>query len=226
MTQDLMFEAATLAKAGRRSEARDLFLKLVERDDENELAWLWLSGLVDDLEDQIIAVENALLLNPDNAKAQQRLKQLQVRQALRQGQMTVPLPAQPMAAALDEHIPTKENSVTIKRSRPTTTLLRFTAGPVLLYLFVLLLHAAFDPGQHTPLIWLTPLLVLGGSWLASASRYVPQHHIFRWLNGRSGLQHTPLLRWGLWGLGALLVAAPLLAILLQSALRQLGEGGG
>lgn len=77
MSNARLREAIALARAGRREEARDLFISLVNLDEENELAWLWLVDLVDDLEDQIIALENALTINPDNEKARARLQQLQ-----------------------------------------------------------------------------------------------------------------------------------------------------
>lgn len=58
------------AKRGNRTEARDLLMRLVEAEPENELAWIWLSGLVDSWEDKIIACENVLALNPSNEQVQ------------------------------------------------------------------------------------------------------------------------------------------------------------
>lgn len=72
-----MRQAIRLARQGDRRQARDLFIALVDEDEGNELAWLWLVDLVDDPADQIIALENALSLNPGNLKARQRLRQLQ-----------------------------------------------------------------------------------------------------------------------------------------------------
>jgi hypothetical protein len=48
----------------------------VETDQHNELAWLLLSNLVHDLEDRIIALENALTINPNNEKATAQLWKL------------------------------------------------------------------------------------------------------------------------------------------------------
>lgn len=73
-------EAITAARAGNRSQARELFLELVEQEPRNETAWLWLSDLVEDVEDQIIALENALTLNPNRPKVQTRLEQLRQQQ--------------------------------------------------------------------------------------------------------------------------------------------------
>lgn len=72
--------AIQAARAGRRAEARDLLIGLVEVDPRNEMAWMWLAGLVDSLEDQIVACENVLTLNPANEKVRTHLVELRRRQ--------------------------------------------------------------------------------------------------------------------------------------------------
>jgi tetratricopeptide (TPR) repeat protein len=67
-------QAIQAAKAGHRAEALELLLNLVEADPHQELAWLWLSELVDDPQDKIIALENALALNERPAVAQRLAK--------------------------------------------------------------------------------------------------------------------------------------------------------
>jgi tetratricopeptide (TPR) repeat protein len=73
-------KAIRVARAGRKDEARELFLDIVESDPHNETAWIWLSGLVDSLEDRIIACENALTINPTNEKVRAYLTRLQRQQ--------------------------------------------------------------------------------------------------------------------------------------------------
>jgi tetratricopeptide (TPR) repeat protein len=68
------------ARAGRKLEARDLLLKVVEENPRNELAWIWLSVLVDSLEDKITACENVLTINPANEKVRAYLRTLQLKQ--------------------------------------------------------------------------------------------------------------------------------------------------
>lgn len=80
-SSNLLREAVTAVKAGQRKRARTLLLELVEQQPDNEAAWLWLSDLVDDMEDRIIALENALTINPHRPKVQARLAQLQRQQA-------------------------------------------------------------------------------------------------------------------------------------------------
>lgn len=78
---ELFQTAVTKAKAGERSQARDLLLELVEVEPKHELAWLWLSELVDEPEDKIIALENALTINPARHQTQQRLNSLRQKYA-------------------------------------------------------------------------------------------------------------------------------------------------
>ena len=69
------------AKAGNDEQARELLLKVVDVDEHNEQAWVWLSGVVDSDEDREICLENVLTVNPDNHLAQAGLAYLRSRQA-------------------------------------------------------------------------------------------------------------------------------------------------
>lgn len=66
---EMLYEGALALQQGDKERARDLLLQVVEADEGIEDAWLWLSGAVDDPEDQRTALENVLALNPDNAHA-------------------------------------------------------------------------------------------------------------------------------------------------------------
>jgi len=77
---EVLQRAIQAARAGRKVEARDMLIQLVETDPDNEMAWVWLSGLVDSLEDRIIACENALTINPANQKVRSYLEELQKKQ--------------------------------------------------------------------------------------------------------------------------------------------------
>lgn len=65
-----------MAKAGKREKAHQLLLKIVEQDEQNETAWLWLSGTVQTKEDRQICLENVLAINPHNEIAKKGLKKL------------------------------------------------------------------------------------------------------------------------------------------------------
>ncbi|MEE8392416.1 MAG: hypothetical protein V3S14_16680 [Anaerolineae bacterium] len=85
---DLLHQGIAAAKAGQREHARDLLMQVVEQDEENALAWLWLSGVVDSLDDREVCLENVLSIEPDNALARNGLELLsrqKVDQLMREG---------------------------------------------------------------------------------------------------------------------------------------------
>lgn len=80
-------------RAGDRARGRRLLLDVVTADERQEPAWLWLAEALDDPADQIMALENALALNPGNAPARRRLEQLRGLAG------ASPAPAEPAAPA-------------------------------------------------------------------------------------------------------------------------------
>ncbi len=75
-TDQQVQQAVNAFRAGRREEARSMLLAIVEEDELNEKAWLYLSALVDTLEEQQICLENVLAINPDNEKARKGLEKV------------------------------------------------------------------------------------------------------------------------------------------------------
>jgi tetratricopeptide (TPR) repeat protein len=69
----LLRAGITAAKSGQRERARDLLMRVVEQDEENVSAWLWLSGVVDSLDDREVCLENVLALDPDHGMARKGL---------------------------------------------------------------------------------------------------------------------------------------------------------
>ncbi len=76
-TQQLLREGIAAAKAGRRDAARQALMQIIEVDERNEQAWIWLAGVVDDPADQRVCLENVLDLNPDNPQAKRGLAWLE-----------------------------------------------------------------------------------------------------------------------------------------------------
>lgn len=79
-------EVARLLEAGKNSarngdtvSARSYLTQVVERDPHNEQAWLWLSGVATEPEEQQICLENVLVINPYNTRARQGLEFLSAR---------------------------------------------------------------------------------------------------------------------------------------------------
>ena len=69
----LLKQGIAAVKRGDKENGRILLMKLLEMDERNEQAWLWLSGAVEDKEERIICLENVLAINPDNELAQKGL---------------------------------------------------------------------------------------------------------------------------------------------------------
>lgn len=77
---EAMLRAAIDAvKANRKAEARLMLERIVQIDQMNEQAWLWLSACVETAEEQAICLENVLDINPNNQKAIKGLQALQTR---------------------------------------------------------------------------------------------------------------------------------------------------
>ena len=82
MSNPNLFESGVAAAlSGNREEARNLMMKVVEKDPYHEEAWIWLCDLVDEPEDRIIALENALNINPGNQEARLLLDTLRAARA-------------------------------------------------------------------------------------------------------------------------------------------------
>jgi Flp pilus assembly protein TadD len=60
----------------QREKARQLLLRVTELDEHNIPGWLWLSTVMDTLEEQRICLDNVLTLDPDNQPAQAGLARL------------------------------------------------------------------------------------------------------------------------------------------------------
>ncbi len=63
-------------KAGEKDKARRLLEQVIEADQTKEMAWLWLSAVVDTSEERIRCLEMALKLNPANQDAKMALEWL------------------------------------------------------------------------------------------------------------------------------------------------------
>jgi hypothetical protein len=74
---DLLQQGIEALKAGRKAEARGLLKQVVQQDQHNETAWLWLSGAVDTDEQRRYCLEKVLEINPGNGMAQRGLERLE-----------------------------------------------------------------------------------------------------------------------------------------------------
>jgi hypothetical protein len=84
-TQQLLDEGIASLRVGDREEARRKLMQVINVDERNEHAWLYLSEAVESDEDRQICLENVLTINPANERAETELKAL--KDKLAQGQV-------------------------------------------------------------------------------------------------------------------------------------------
>lgn len=70
---EMLYDGVMALLQGDKETAQQLLFEVVQADERNEEAWLWLSGAVDDLDDQQIALENVLDINPASKPAREGL---------------------------------------------------------------------------------------------------------------------------------------------------------
>jgi tetratricopeptide (TPR) repeat protein len=100
----LLNEGIAAARSGQAARARDLLMQVVEADENNEAAWLWLSGVVESLEDRQVCLENVLALNPDSVAAQKGLAWIDQQRAQQGSPLEAASPAEtppPSASELE-----------------------------------------------------------------------------------------------------------------------------
>jgi hypothetical protein len=113
-------DAIAAARTGRRAEARALLTEVVQTDTHNEQAWLWLSGVLDDPEEQRICLENVLTVNPHNPHARRGLAQLAGATATPPSSAAPPPPAPKPAGGLRRRLEQQaESSVAADEPLPT-----------------------------------------------------------------------------------------------------------
>jgi len=223
---------------GRRQQARDMLLQLVQEHERNEQAWLLLSDLLSDTQDQIIALENALTINPDNAQARSKVAQLQRLQQNplllgvkyeEQGELNRAITAYLTASTRARSPAEREeagrrleaarnrlDSSGVKVVHPTLRVVRLAAGPPLLFGFLMLLQGGLNPLRLSLLFYLGGLVVSLGSFLISVTTARPRHPIWVTLFWKPGGAGESTARFTLGLAGWLLLLAPYLLFFLRT----------
>lgn len=89
---DLLEQGIAAYKAGKRAEARKVFMAVVKQSPENERAWGWMYMVASDDKERIYCMKQALRINPANEKAKQLLDQLLVPPSDSNASPAAPLP--------------------------------------------------------------------------------------------------------------------------------------
>ena len=119
-------QAVAAAKAGRTAEARHLLEAVLDADQHNEQAWIWMSSVVDSDEERVICLENVLTINPQNETARKGLVALGVTPGIdvpsspsisgevSEDYSVAPPPASP-TASVEEDVPLDLSTTTDRR---------------------------------------------------------------------------------------------------------------
>lgn len=75
MSGDLKY-AISLIKSGDKEAGKEELLKILQDDEKNDKAWVWMSAVVDTDELRLDCLEEALAINPDNAAALKGVEKL------------------------------------------------------------------------------------------------------------------------------------------------------
>ncbi len=79
-----LLDAIELIKTNETDEARRLLKSIIREDSDSEDAWLWMSVVVDNLDQSIVCLDNVLRINPNNWQAAGALHRLRESELLMQ----------------------------------------------------------------------------------------------------------------------------------------------
>ena len=122
MSESMFIQAVSLARSGRKVEARRLLEQILKADRTNEMAWLWYAECVDTPAERTQALEACMRINPQAQRVRLSLSALhQTGQLSNDTGLTVPVfigeeeefplkPARPRSAA-DRWVTSPESGV-------------------------------------------------------------------------------------------------------------------
>lgn len=125
--QDLLRTGIQAAQSGNKAAARRILQQVIDQEPANEVAWIWLATVAEDVEARRRHLQRVLEINPANERAQEALARLDEaqQQAKRPETPAPPPPADSAAAnALADRIGTARRSTTpppVSRQRRAPT---------------------------------------------------------------------------------------------------------
>ena len=77
LARNLVQYGITAVQENKKESAKRCFLRALETDENNEMAWLWMASISDDAEEKVLHLKKVLAINPENEVANTLLKLLQ-----------------------------------------------------------------------------------------------------------------------------------------------------
>jgi hypothetical protein len=115
--ESLMKAGIAAVNEERLGDAKELLYQVIDLDERNEKAWLWLSAAVTGTDERIICLENVLVINPDHEVARDALtRMLAERRELGPGQSA----ARKIKVAREAigHIKARQERIVPSRDKP------------------------------------------------------------------------------------------------------------
>ena len=113
----LLSAGVDAVKGHRLEEARELLYQVIDLDDRNEKAWLWLSGVVEGIDERIICLENVVAINPHHELASEGLRLLRAKRRERAAGQNAARKIKEAREAID-HIKSSQPRVLTLRETP------------------------------------------------------------------------------------------------------------
>jgi len=77
----LLTAGVDAVKEERLEDAKELLYQVIDLDEQNEKAWLWLSGVAEGIDERIMCLENVLAVSPHHELAREGLRHLLAQRA-------------------------------------------------------------------------------------------------------------------------------------------------
>lgn len=119
--QRLYQRGVAAARGGQKRVAAGLLTRSLQLDPRCEMAWLWLSGVLEDPRQQAFCLNAVLKLNPQNQHAQRGLRLLEERKLLNGEVRPAPGLAMPVVATADEEAAEKRGLWWLSWRRPAAS---------------------------------------------------------------------------------------------------------
>ncbi len=206
----LLKRGIALAKAGRKWEARQTLMRVIELDERNEQVWLWLSGIVDLPEERRICMENVLAINPHNLVAQKALRWLDEQQAAQ----SLLAPAAPVRICphcgrtllSDKECPECSQLLDGSSNQGWGETMRRVSGLWLPLVLAALANARLSPLELSLIAWMALLWAGAGAYLWASAVHVPKNPGMQIFFGEAGVKGAAQVLVGLPGIVLWLLA--------------------
>jgi hypothetical protein len=124
---DILQQGITAYKAGKRIEARKIFIAFNKQNPESERGWGWMYEVSGDDKERIYCLKQMLRINPQNEKANQLLDKLLA------PPLTLNTPPSSSPPPISHHVPSTAKSPPLNQSN---SFVQYTVWGLALFLFI------------------------------------------------------------------------------------------